>query len=115
MGSVCAGGIVDHLSRLTDAVRDWLDYMEAKANGENEEMMFLADREMLKPEQPEAFILLRRLRESGLSYFSGGLYNQPYIMMLEFAACRNGESEHRARVEANAKMKAKFSNGGKGF
>lgn len=50
------------------------------------------------PPQPEALGLLRQLRRFGTLPNPGGLFQQPYIFMLELHACIDAEIEVGERV-----------------
>ena len=47
----------------------------------------------------------QRTRKNG-NIFSGGIWNQPYLFMIEIRAAELGESEHLQRVMANKKIRA---------
>lgn len=61
--------------------------------------------EGLKPEEPDAYTWLQRIRKNG-NIFSGGLWNQPFLFMLEVRSAEIGESQHLQRVMANKKLEA---------
>ena len=84
---------------------NWLDYREAKSRGENEALDYLTSLDGVIPEQPEQYVTLKRLRRSETQVFSGGLYNQPHLFMMEMSAVENGEALHNQRILANQRLR----------
>jgi hypothetical protein len=58
-----------------------------------------------KPEPPEAYLFLLRLKKYELTIYSGGYMNQPYFTLREFDACLEGESEFKQLQSINLALK----------
>lgn len=107
-----SGGIERHLADTKTAAARWLEWelLElSKASDKEAFLLDLAQKGQDRPQQPEAMSLLRQSRRFGLSYFEGGLANQPFLTMLELNAVIDAEIENSARQIANERLKAAYA------
>jgi hypothetical protein len=61
-----------------------------------------------KPPIPEPLQLFYQLRRWNTLYWPGGYANQPYLLMLEFEACLEGEGALNERRKQNAEAQAEY-------
>lgn len=48
------------------------------------------------PQMPEVYYRYKQVESYQLAWESGGLGDQPHLMMMEFDACQYGENEYRS-------------------
>jgi hypothetical protein len=67
-------------------------------NGEKESIIWGAQERGYNEhmDQPEPYRILLMTRNLGIPYWSGGLADQPYLLMMEMNAAANGEKRHNA-------------------
>ena len=95
-----------HLSTLYDGVLAYLEHEEG--SGASFENAMLNTSQGNAPEQPEPLAILYTLRNHRTTYSSGGLSNQPAVLMMELNECIRAENEH-ARIQAvNQRLKEQF-------
>ena len=82
--------LLEHLDRLEEAVLEWLEAsFFNSASPEAQRKLRQVGLTPSKPnaEMPEPYRLWRACQRHNSMWWSGGVSNQPYIMMHEFATC----------------------------
>lgn len=80
----------EHLDALEKATLDWLEAsLFENSPSDTKRQLRKAGLNPLNPdaEMPEAYRLWRTCERHDTLWWSGGISNQPHVMMLEFSAC----------------------------
>jgi hypothetical protein len=113
VGRIRGGGITEHLAALQDATTKYLQQQVNPSEGltgEEYRLLRQALESVIDPEdeipQPEPLSILYMLRSSRTTYWGGGLWEQPYLLLLELSTCENAENafmkaQRDAQVEAS--------------
>lgn len=104
MGCRTQGKIDQHLADLAAAIDLILQFEEAANQSEkqrDEWAIRVITEDLVKPPLPEAMEILLQLRRFNLSFWSGGLADQPVLLLREFNTCIEAEEAYRTRTQAN--------------
>lgn len=95
---------------VREATLDWLHWQDMQHKPEIEQTNYLYELEgqgKKKPEPPESYLIYRRLQLFQMTMFSGGYYNQPHILLMEFEAVMAAEAEINRIRAFNRRNKGK--------
>lgn len=102
----------EHLQDTFDATFRWL-MVENNISVEEQELALLNfSLSYEAPEIPDILLMLRRLRRFNLSFSTGGLEDQPYLLMLELEQASMAENSYQAWQLARLKKDLEPDNAG---
>jgi hypothetical protein len=81
--------------------------LQSKSEIERENFLLeLAAQGKSEPEPPAPYLRLIRLKRYSIMTYSGGLYNQPHIELMEFDAVQRAINEYEHIQLVNARIQA---------